>query len=545
MHGQAYKGLKKDENGKYALTKNVAPRNLGPTCTSQKCKQSKVFKCKLFTEKERSDMFKKFWEDLNWDMKRTYISSLVDVIPAKRKIQSSRRNDTLVYSLKKGTEKMRVCKRMFLSTLGVGEWTVREYSSKQFGMTIAQEDMSMQNRKRCSTKGQKEAMKMFLNDLPKMPSHYCRSSTARLYLEPVFQSKMDVYREYEKYCGTKSQKPFSEKIFFKTLEKENIKLYRPRKDQCDTCIAHTLGNIDDKTINLHQRRKDLARSSKENDKKLCIESNGKILVITVDVQGVMLCPMLKASAIYYKTKLTVHNYTIYNLFNKDVMCYLWDESQGGLEASNFATMLTDYLTRYITEVPGTEEVIIYSDGCGYQNKNCVLSNALLKFSADKKIPIFQKFFEKGRSQMEVDSVHSTIERKLKNRNIYLPTDYIAVCREARLKHPYQVKYMSYDEFMDFTKIRYYSSIRPGYKAGDPKVTDIHCLMYLPSSEIKYKIDYTDEWSEFSKKPKLGCYEITRSYKTQPKIKAEKYNHLQVLKAVIDKQFWSFYDSLSH
>nr|CAH7713532.1 unnamed protein product [Callosobruchus chinensis]CAH7717262.1 unnamed protein product [Callosobruchus chinensis] len=462
-------------------------------------------------------------------MKRTYISSLVDVIPAKRKIQSSRRNDTLVYSLKKGTEKMRVCKRMFLSTLGVGEWT----------------DMSMQNRKRCSTKGQKEAMKMFLNDLPKMPSHYCRSSTARLYLEPVFQSKMDVYREYEKYCGTKSQKPFSEKIFFKTLEKENIKLYRPRKDQCDTCIAHTLGNIDDKTINLHQRRKDLARSSKENDKKLCIESNGKILVITVDVQGVMLCPMLKASAIYYKTKLTVHNYTIYNLFNKDVMCYLWDESQGGLEASNFATMLTDYLTRYITEVPGTEEVIIYSDGCGYQNKNCVLSNALLKFSADKKIPIFQKFFEKGRSQMEVDSVHSTIERKLKNRNIYLPTDYIAVCREARLKHPYQVKYMSYDEFMDFTKIRYYSSIRPGYKAGDPKVTDIHCLMYLPSSEIKYKIDYTDEWSEFSKKPKLGCYEITRSYKTQPKIKAEKYNHLQVLKAVIDKQFWSFYDSLSH
>nr|CAH7728671.1 unnamed protein product [Callosobruchus chinensis] len=224
-------------------------------------------------------------------MKRTYISSLVDVIPAKIKIQSSRRNDTLVYSLKKGTEKMRVCKRMFLSTLGVGEWT----------------DMSMQNRKRCSTKGQKEAMKMFLNDLPKMPSHYCRSSTARLYLEPVFQSKMDVYREYEKYCGTKSQKPFSEKIFFKTLEKENIKLYRPRKDQCDTCIAHTLGNIDDKTFNLHQRRKDLARSSKENDKKLCIESNGKILVITVDVQGVMLCPMLKASAIYYKTKLTVHN----------------------------------------------------------------------------------------------------------------------------------------------------------------------------------------------------------------------------------------------
>ncbi|VEN46706.1 unnamed protein product, partial [Callosobruchus maculatus] len=124
-------------------------------------------------------------------MKRTYIGSLVDIVPAKRKIQNSRRSETLVYNLKKGTEKMRVCKRMFLSTLGVKEWT----------------NVSMENRRRYSTTEKKNLLKKFFMELPKMPSHYCRSSTSKMYLEPVFQSKMDVYREYAKYSDTQKQKP--------------------------------------------------------------------------------------------------------------------------------------------------------------------------------------------------------------------------------------------------------------------------------------------------------------------------------------------------
>ncbi|KAJ8911752.1 hypothetical protein NQ315_003652, partial [Exocentrus adspersus] len=108
MRGKSYKGLKKDDEGKYKLINNVPPRSLGPTCMSKKCQKSKVFKCKLFNEKERQDMFKKFWGDLSWDMKRTYISSLVDTVPAKRKVQNSRRNETLIYTVKKGSEKIRV-----------------------------------------------------------------------------------------------------------------------------------------------------------------------------------------------------------------------------------------------------------------------------------------------------------------------------------------------------------------------------------------------------------------------------------------------------
>lgn len=40
--------------------------------------------------------------------------------------------------------------------------------------------------------------------------------------------------------------------------------------------------------------------------------------------------------------------------------------------------------------------------------------------------------------MECDSVHSSIERKLKNREIHLPSDYVPITKEAR-KEPKQFK----------------------------------------------------------------------------------------------------------
>lgn len=547
MRGKAYKGLKKDEDGKYKLIKEVGSRKIGPPCTSKKCQKSKVFQCNLFTEIERTEIFKKFWEYLTWDMKRTYISSLVDSVPAKRKKENSRRNETLLYSLKKGTEKVRVCKKMFLATLGVNEWTVREYSSRQHGMHVAEENNSMEKRGRntSSNKEKRDLLNTFLENLPKMPSHYCRTSTSNLYLEPTFQSKAELFEEYCQYCEINGCSPLSNKILFKTLKEKKIKLYRPRKDQCDLCIGHKLGNISDEIFSLHQQRKEQARRSKDEDKKSSKENNEKVGVVTVDVQAVKLAPMLKASAIYYKTKLCVHNYTVYNLFNGDVVCYLWDESQGGLDANIFASLLTDYLSSYLTKMSDTKELIIYSDGCGYQNKNCVLSNALLKFSVENKITIYQKFFEKGHSQMEVDSVHATIERKLKNKDIYLPTDYISVCREARKTNPYLVKYINYSDFKNFSKVQYYKSIRPGYKTGDPKVADIHCLMYLPSGEIKYKINYDEDWQDFSKRPKKEDYPVEQLYKSRLKIKTEKFMHLQALKIVLDNQFWEYYDNLPH
>lgn len=56
--------------------------------------------------------------------------------------------------------------------------------------------------------------------------------------------------------------------------------------------------------------------------------------------------------------------------------------------------------------------------------------------------------------MEVDSMHSTIERKVRNKKINIPSDYVTICKTACTKEPYYVEYLTFDFFKLFSKIRF-------------------------------------------------------------------------------------------
>ena len=60
----------------------------------------------------------------------------------------------------------------------------------------------------------------------------------------------------------------------------------------------------------------------------------------------------------------------------------------------------------------------------YQN---ILANALISLDIRRNMVIIQEFLERGHTQMECDSVHSTVERKLRNRQIYAPAMYVEAC----------------------------------------------------------------------------------------------------------------------
>ena len=96
-------------------------------------------------------------------------------------------------------------------------------------------------------------------------------------------------------------------------------------------------------------------------------------------------------------------------------------------------------------------VILYRDGCCYQNRNVTLSNALIHFAVSRR-KTFQKFLEKGHTWMEIQSVHSAIEGKLRGRQIFWPAEYIDVITVARRDHPYEVKQVDHTFFRDFSKL---------------------------------------------------------------------------------------------
>ena len=151
----------------------------------------------------------------------------------------------------------------------------------------------------------------------------------------------------------------------------------------------------------------------------------------------------------------------------------------------------DYLESVVDDSVST--VILYRDGCCYQDRNVTLSNALIHFAVSRRKTIFEKFLEKRHTCMEVQSVHSAIKGKLKGRHIFWPAEYIDVINVTRSDHPSEVKQVDHTFFRDFSKLIYLSSPRPGSSAGDPQVVDLRCLQYFPDGSVSYKINYTDQW----------------------------------------------------
>ena len=440
-----------------------------------------------------------------------------------------------------------VCKLMFLNTFMLKEWCVRQWvKSSTNGIHVAPTQNVTKRNVQNSVK--RDFVRSHLEALPKLPSHYCRASSSKMYLEQTFHSYADVYSSY---CDKESQEdrePVSRMIFMEEFNKMNLEIFIPKKDQCDLCCSYEEGNLADEEYQIHVSRKEESRKEKASDKEIAIKSNGEIVLLTVDVQAVLIAPFLKASALYYKTKLACHNYTVYNMVTKQPVCYLWHEGEGEMSSSMFASCLLDYFKS--EEVPQkVKEIIIYSDGCAAQNRNVVLSNALLHFAITSGITVTQKYLERGHTQMECDSVHSVIERKRKNCKISVPAQYADIIENARSRDqiPYKVKYVDHTFFKYYSRIKYYNSLRPGKKTGDPCVNDLRCIKYSQTEQITFKLHYSDAWSTLPQRTKSGFTDsdVKQLYNARLCITKQKYEDLQSLKPVLKSDYHAFYDNLPY
>ncbi|XP_043084854.1 uncharacterized protein LOC122331472 [Puntigrus tetrazona] len=164
MMGQTYVGMRGNEEV------NMEPRVMGPRCQSAGCVKSSKHQCSAIGEADRENIFKCFWENMNWEEKKMYVRGLVDVVPVQRKRgrDNSRRLSTLVYFLKVDGQRRRVCKSFFLSTLGLGEW-----SALSWVQDTGNTQQNAASRIRCEDR---EFMRSFLQELPKVTSCNCRSS---------------------------------------------------------------------------------------------------------------------------------------------------------------------------------------------------------------------------------------------------------------------------------------------------------------------------------------------------------------------------------
>jgi len=158
---------------------------------------------------------------------------------------------------------------------------------------------------------------------------------------------------------------------------------------------------------LHTDRKEKARLEKASDKAKASVANSDWHAVTADLQSVLHTPCGNVSTLYYARKLSVYNFTVYDQVSGNGFCFLWNETQGQRGANEIGSILYIYLKEYVKKV---KHVIITTDSTVGQNHNQYITCLLLL--AAQVLPfetIEQKFLETGHTQMEVDSVHSTID----------------------------------------------------------------------------------------------------------------------------------------
>lgn len=550
MKGEEYLGYRRPRGESVKHDTIRSARELGAACNSDFCRKSKLRGCFQFTEDTRKQIHSNFWKKLNWDQRKIFVTNLVTRSTTNRKTvkNESRRTGTLQYFLPltvTGDEKVQVCRDMFLNTLSLGAFTVQSWVKKaEFGMSAHQE---LLNSSRTLTLSKEVKAKMrslddFFNKLPKLPSHYARKDTNKLFLEPIYRNLTCLFKVYQEYCASENMPSVSRCTFEKQFHDKNLSLMTLKKDMCDVCSSYIAGNMDEADYQVHVIKKNRAREEKSIDKQKA--ANKECVLLTMDLEAVKVCPYLTASSLYFKTKLTCHNFTVYNVTTHHCTCYWFNETAADMTSNTFASFLIDYIERHclLLKLP----IIIFSDGCTYQNRNVTLANALLRLSKLHGITIIQKFLVPGHTQMECDSVHSAVERKLKNREIHLPSEYCTITKEACKRNPYEVLEIDYDFVKNYADPKHwvYKSIRPGRKAGDPQVVDIRAIKYAPDSPIQVKLDFNNDWIDLPQRPKVQYEEpYQQLHSDRLPITSTKYEHLQQLKLVIPKDCHLFYDNI--
>lgn len=132
----------------------------------------------------------------------------------------------------------------------------------------------------------------------------------------MWSSTNELFQFYKRHCCQDNDiEPVSRTIFFKVFTEENISIYILKKDLCDTCVAYDTKNLSQEEYDVHQKMKKEAREEKNKEKEF------GTAVFTMDLQAVLLCPKSTVSSMYYKTKLVVHNFTLFNLKTQEGYCF--------------------------------------------------------------------------------------------------------------------------------------------------------------------------------------------------------------------------------
>ena len=280
-------------------------------------------------------------------------------------------------------------------------------------------------------------------------------------------------------------------------------------------------------------------------------------VICFDFKKILCTPKTEASCLYYKRKLCVYNFTIYDVVRHQGFCYIWTENDAKKGASEVSSCLLDFIQRKVAD--GVETFIMWSDNCGGQNRNSIVFTMIAYTSAKYSIMIRQNFLEIGHMQNEGDAVHAAIERHAKGRKIYTPEEWCDIIRGTKIKNPkYEVINVTHDMIYDFEELSLKLNfnkitIKKGKKTivaiGVTKFKQVTAIKGL-HNQLLYKKNIDEDYERLITRTEknhanVQKYILKKAYSNVQEVKAAKIKDLKTLckNNIIPPQYHPYYNLL--
>ncbi|KAF9413687.1 hypothetical protein HW555_008133 [Spodoptera exigua] len=212
-------------------------------------KSDRSYLCAAINDDIRNDCFKYFWQLPSWDAKKAYINGLIQARNILR-----RRTSSVVQKKSFGYDcylpsttgdKFRVCKELFLATFDLKKDMFQLWIRSNINISESSAETSFRrmyevpNTSEPTTRALKsDSVLKWLECVPKVPSHYCRANSSRIYVDESFESFTHMHSVYSSWCQDSNVDSVKRKKFQEILKEAKISIFKPRKDQCDICVAH-------------------------------------------------------------------------------------------------------------------------------------------------------------------------------------------------------------------------------------------------------------------------------------------------------------------
>lgn len=340
----------------------------------------------------------------------------------------------------------------------------------------------------------------------------------------------------------------------------NISFHKPKKDRCDQCHIYdtnigTLSEEEKQKHGEHLKRKQKARDIKDEDKADAIKSNGKIVMACFDFQKILNCPQGNVGLFYYKRKLSVLNFTVFDLARLEAYCYMWPEVNGKHGACEVCSCLLKFIEDKVHN--GAKEFRFWSDNCAGQNRNRIVFSFFTYAARKFGVTITHRFLERGHTQNEADSVHALIERTVQNKLIFTPEQWYALVRWAKVVSPYyNVIEMSLTDFYNFKILlvgKNWAKNTKKEKVCWTKIKEIS-VSHENSNIVNYRYDFENEEvmtliigrTHSSRRTQQSNEDnLIQCYTNHLPVSVAKYNDLLSLckSRIIPQEYHNFYKNL--